>query len=90
MLKQLWRTWFSPSRRPAGQHPQPPWVTPRLVAANLPEYEQLRARLDNVAKPLDGGALEVLRDRRTGQGWELVLVADGPSPLYGLRPRNTH
>ena len=86
MLKKLWSTLLTPS--------DPPWVTPRLVAGNTLEYDQLRARLDSVDTPLEErartGAIEVLRDPGTGQGWDLIVVEDGPSPLYGLRPRASH
>ncbi|MEY4561527.1 MAG: hypothetical protein RLZZ618_804 [Pseudomonadota bacterium] len=70
-----------------------PWDKPRLVWGNEPEYAVLRSRLDVVDTPLESlsaiPALDLLRDRHTGQRWITVIVDDSPMPLCGLQPHDT-
>ncbi len=45
----------------------------QLQSLNLPDDELLRRT-----------AFDVLVDPRTRKVWEVVIVEDGPAPLYGL------
>jgi len=86
MLKKLWTVLLD-------RWDPKPWDKPRLVWGNEPEYTLLRSRLDVVDTPPEFlreiPALDLLRDRHTGQLWITVIVDDSPMPLYGLQPHGT-
>ena len=86
MLKKLWMALLD-------RWDPKPWEKPRLVWGNEPEYAVLRARLDVVDTPLETlrelQALDVMRDRHTGQLWKTVIVDNSPVPLNGLEPHGS-
>jgi hypothetical protein len=88
MLQQLWHALFARRSGKNGTHSPTEKKLQNRVCWNEPEFEPLMQRLQSLNLPQDTlrqrVAFDILVDPHTRKVWHVVMVEDGPAPLYGL------